>query len=84
VRAISRVTDAEPAIDLEALRVHAPVTDRVAALTEVARTLQEDGVAVEDIGLRRPTLDDVFLSLTGHGSQEQQEEKSDEKVEAAV
>ncbi len=46
--------------------MHAPVTDRVAALTEVARTLQDEGVAVEDIGLRRPSLDDVFLRLTGH------------------
>ncbi|MGW4230121.1 ATP-binding cassette domain-containing protein [Streptomyces sp. NPDC004980] len=49
-------------------RVHAQVTDRVAALTEVARTLQDEGVAVEDIGLRRPSLDDVFLRLTGHGT----------------
>jgi ABC-2 type transport system ATP-binding protein len=32
----------------------------------VARTLQDEGVAVEDIGLRRPSLDDVFLRLTGH------------------
>jgi ABC-2 type transport system ATP-binding protein len=65
MRAIGRVTDAEPAVDLAGARVHAPVRDRVAALTEVARTLQDEGVAVEDIGLRRPTLDDVFLQLTG-------------------
>lgn len=50
-------------------RVHAQVTDRVAALTEVARSLQDEGIAVEDIGLRRPSLDDVFLRLTGHGAQ---------------
>ncbi|MGW0731338.1 ATP-binding cassette domain-containing protein [Streptomyces sp. NPDC002851] len=49
-------------------RVHAPVADRVAALTDVARTLQDQGVAAQDIGLRRPSLDDVFLSLTGHRS----------------
>ncbi|MEV6106783.1 ATP-binding cassette domain-containing protein [Streptomyces sp. NPDC051940] len=65
MRAIAKVTDAEPAVDLAGARVHAPVRDRVAALTEVARTLQDEGVAVEDIGLRRPTLDDVFLQLTG-------------------
>ncbi|MEW1613931.1 MULTISPECIES: ATP-binding cassette domain-containing protein [unclassified Streptomyces] len=47
-------------------RVHAQVADRVAALTEVTRSLQDDGIAVEDIGLRRPSLDDVFLRLTGH------------------
>jgi ABC-2 type transport system ATP-binding protein len=45
--------------------VHAPVSDRVAALTEVARTLQDENIPVVDLGLRRPTLDDVFLRLTG-------------------
>ncbi|MET7319234.1 ATP-binding cassette domain-containing protein [Streptomyces sp. NPDC005549] len=66
VRTVARVCKGEPAVEEEALRVHAPVTDRVPALTEVARTLQDEGVAVEDIGLRRPSLDDVFLRLTGH------------------
>ncbi|MQA85788.1 MAG: ATP-binding cassette domain-containing protein [Streptosporangiales bacterium] len=64
-KAIARVSAVEPTADDENRRVHAPVTDRVAALTEVARTLQDGGIAVEDIGLRRPTLDDVFLRLTG-------------------
>ncbi|MFW6722191.1 ATP-binding cassette domain-containing protein [Streptomyces sp. MAR4 CNY-716] len=70
VRAVARVSGADPAIDLEELRVHGPVADRVAALTEVARTLQDEGVTVDDIALRRPTLDDVFLSLTGHTTAE--------------
>ncbi|MDT0378424.1 ATP-binding cassette domain-containing protein [Streptomyces sp. DSM 42041] len=56
---------AEPETDTETLRVHAPVRERVAALTDVARALQDAGIAVEDIGLRRPTLDEVFLALTG-------------------
>ncbi|MFF3322942.1 ATP-binding cassette domain-containing protein [Streptomyces sp. NPDC002889] len=67
-KTLARVADTEPATDEAARRVHAPVTDRVAALTEVARTLQEERIAVEDIGLRRPSLDDVFLRLTGHGA----------------
>ncbi|MFD8538006.1 ATP-binding cassette domain-containing protein [Streptomyces rubrogriseus] len=66
VRTVARVCKGEPEVEEVALRVHAPVTDRVPALTEVARTLQDEGVAVEDIGLRRPSLDDVFLRLTGH------------------
>jgi ABC-2 type transport system ATP-binding protein len=65
-KVVARVAEAEPETDDENRRVHAPVTDRVAALTEVARSLQDDGVAVEDIGLRRPTLDDVFLRITGN------------------
>ncbi|MFE9296754.1 ATP-binding cassette domain-containing protein [Streptomyces niveus] len=63
---IARVAGSVPGTDTEARRVHAPVSDRVTALTEVARELRDRGIAVEDIGLRRPSLDDVFLRLTGH------------------
>ncbi|MFE3587203.1 ATP-binding cassette domain-containing protein [Streptomyces niveus] len=63
---IARVAGSVPGTDAEARRVHAPVSDRVTALTEVARELRDRGIAVEDIGLRRPSLDDVFLRLTGH------------------
>ncbi|WP_338684116.1 ATP-binding cassette domain-containing protein [Streptomyces acidiscabies] len=66
VKVMARVADGEPEADEGELRVHATVTDRVSALTAVARTLQDEGVRVEDIGLRRPSLDDVFLRLTGH------------------
>ena len=70
-KAVARVSAAEPETDDESCRVRAPVSDRVAALTEVARTLQDEGVGVEDIGLRKPTLDDVFLRLTGHRTEEE-------------
>ncbi|WP_280244750.1 ATP-binding cassette domain-containing protein [Nocardia abscessus] len=65
-KVVARVCDGEPETDDVERRVSAAVTERVAALTEVARTLQDEGVDVEDIGLRRPSLDDVFLQLTGH------------------
>ncbi|WP_069629020.1 ATP-binding cassette domain-containing protein [Streptomyces niveus] len=66
---IARVAGSVPGTDAEARRVHAPVSDRVTALTEVARELRDRGIAVEDIGLRRPSLDDVFLRLTGQRTQ---------------
>jgi ABC-2 type transport system ATP-binding protein len=50
--------------DEDVRRVGAPVSDRMAALTGVARALYDAGVAVEDVALRRPTLDEVFLHLT--------------------
>jgi ABC-2 type transport system ATP-binding protein len=65
-KVVARVCDGEPEITDEDRRVSGRVTDRVAALTYVAGQLQNLGVAVEDIGLRRPTLDEVFLRLTGH------------------
>ena len=36
------------------------------ALVQVVRDFDEAGIQIDDIGLRRPTLDDVFLTLTGH------------------
>jgi ABC-2 type transport system ATP-binding protein len=63
---VGRVAGAEPEVDPDTRRVSAPVRDRVAALTEAARELDAAGIAIEDIALRRPTLDEVFLHLTGH------------------
>jgi ABC-2 type transport system ATP-binding protein len=37
-------------------------------LVQVVRDLDDAGIAIDDIGLRRPTLDDVFVSLTGHAA----------------
>jgi ABC-2 type transport system ATP-binding protein len=39
-----------------------------ARLVQVVRDFDDAGIGIDDIGLRRPTLDDVFLSLTGHAS----------------
>ncbi len=76
VKAVAQVCDGEPEIDDDGRRVAGAVTDRVAALTDVARRLQDDGIAVEDIGLRRPTLDDVFLRITGHKAEDKSSSKS--------
>ncbi|MEU5878949.1 ATP-binding cassette domain-containing protein [Spirillospora sp. NPDC047279] len=51
-------------VHADARRIDTPVTDRVAALTDAVRAFDAAGIAVEDIGLRRPTLDEVFLDLT--------------------
>jgi ABC-2 type transport system ATP-binding protein len=45
--------------------VTAPTNDGVAGLAAVANALTDAGVAVEDLSLRQPTLDEVFLTLTG-------------------
>ncbi len=43
-----------------------PVTRGTSVLAEIIRKLDAAGIGLEDIVLRRPTLDDVFLALTGH------------------
>ncbi|MFG2641372.1 ATP-binding cassette domain-containing protein [Streptomyces sp. NPDC048370] len=55
----------EVSVDTDRRRISAPVTDRMAALAETVRVLEAAGIEAEDIALRRPTLDEVFLHLTG-------------------
>ncbi|MGN8246325.1 ATP-binding cassette domain-containing protein [Cellulomonas soli] len=50
-----------------------PVANGPASLADALRLLDGTGVALDDVGLRRPTLDDVFLSLTGRTTEEQTE-----------
>jgi ABC-2 type transport system ATP-binding protein len=61
---VHRLTGAEATTDPDTRRVAAPVTDRISALMQAATALSDAGIAVEDIGVRRPTLDEVFLHLT--------------------
>ena len=62
---VERLADSE--VRVEDLRVSIPVKDRTRALVEVATSLAEAKIEPEDITLRRPTLDEVFLHLTGTG-----------------
>jgi daunorubicin resistance ABC transporter ATP-binding subunit len=54
-----------PTVDPRWQRITLPTTDPVPALLAAASRIQQSGIAVEDLGLRRPSLDDVFLKLTG-------------------
>src|SRR3954454_24619283 len=62
---------------IEGTLVKLPIRNRSGLIVDAVRRLDDAGVAVEDLGLRRPTLDDVFLTLTGHVAEEgeQQEEE---------
>jgi ABC-2 type transport system ATP-binding protein len=53
-------------VDEQLGTVQVPVAQGAAALVDVVRAVDAEGIVVEDLGLRRPSLDDVFLSLTGH------------------
>jgi ABC-2 type transport system ATP-binding protein len=71
--ALSPMTDDVPQVedDMVALTVRR----RAGVIVEAVRRLDEAGVDVDDLVLRRPTLDDVFLSLTGHVAEEAREEE---------
>jgi ABC-2 type transport system ATP-binding protein len=51
--------------------VSGPVSGGSTVLVDVVRLLDSQNIAIADLALRRPTLDDVFLSLTGHGAQDE-------------
>ena len=65
VAIVGRIAGHPPAVDLPQRSVTAPTDGGVTAIAAVAGELAERGIAVEDLGLRQPTLDDVFLTLTG-------------------
>jgi ABC-2 type transport system ATP-binding protein len=65
VAAVEKVSLVTPQVDAEARSVTAPVTGGAGAVADLAGMLAREFIAVEDLGLRQPTLDDVFLALTG-------------------
>lgn len=64
-RILAEVCTEPPRVDIELRRLTGPVTDRVVALSGLVRGLATAGIEVEDLGVRRPTLDEAFLRLTG-------------------
>jgi ABC-2 type transport system ATP-binding protein len=62
--------DGTGAIDRHTRRLTIAADGGAAQLVDVVRRLGEDRIKVDDVGLRRPTLDDVFLTLTGHAAEE--------------
>jgi ABC-2 type transport system ATP-binding protein len=82
---LSGLAVGELVVDEHTRRVTVPVSGGGAALMEALRRLDSAGIAVLDVGLRRPTLDDVFLTLTGHAAEGGTEpETTPEAVEEPV
>ncbi len=69
-RVLAEVGTGEPSVDQHGRRVQVAVGAGAKSLVEALRRLDVEGVTVLDVGLHRPTLDDVFLSLTGHVTEE--------------
>ena len=65
-KAVREVSDGDATVDIDARRIMAPVSGGSTVLVEAVRVLDQSGIAIDDLALRRPTLDDVFLTLTGH------------------
>ncbi len=79
VRALELLTSAlgiadpeSTTLDEHTRRLTVPAPGGSSSLVDVIRTLDAAGIRIADIGLRRPTLDDVFLTLTGHEAEEKE------------
>jgi len=70
-QALTDVGAGEPTVDESARRVGVLVDTGPKALMEALRRLDAENVGVLDVALHRPTLDDVFLALTGHVAEEE-------------
>lgn len=69
VRALERFAVGDIHVDKRTRTATAPIVGGAATLMDTLRALDSDGVPISDVGLRRPTLDDVFLALTGHAAE---------------
>jgi ABC-2 type transport system ATP-binding protein len=74
VRILREVSTAEPEVSSDRRTLAVTVTDGPHALQAVLAKVKEHGIRLHDAGMRRPTLDDVFLQLTGHAATLDEEE----------
>ena len=72
IAALAPLASGEPRREDGIVRV--PLAQRKGAVADAVRRLNEAGVGIDDISMRRPTLDDVFLELTGHAAEEHDED----------
>ena len=69
-QAVRPVATGEVTVDQADAKIVAPVVGGSLTLVEAVRALDSAHVGIADVALRRPTLDDVFLAITGHGAEE--------------
>ena len=82
VAALVPMSDDPPDLDAGTI-IKVNVRERTGAIVEAVHLLSDAGVGVDDLTLRRPTLDDVFLALTGHAAElpeDQDQERERERV----
>jgi ABC-2 type transport system ATP-binding protein len=69
----------DPSVDADRRGIAVPVAEGAGVLAEVVRQLDAAGIVIGDLALRRPTLDDVFMRLTGHAAEEHDEAQPEQQ-----
>jgi ABC-2 type transport system ATP-binding protein len=79
IAALAEIAEGPPGADDGVVSV--PIRRRDGAIVDAVRRLDEAGVRVDDLALRRPTLDDVFITLTGHAAEHEEPRDGDGEPE---
>jgi ABC-2 type transport system ATP-binding protein len=79
VSALAEISEEAPSIEDHTVR--AAVRRRSGIIADAVRRLDEVDVCIEDIALRRPTLDDVFIALTGHAAEDTSGDETEPREE---
>ena len=74
LRIMSGLDDGAPQADRPQRRISIPTRSGAKTLMAAARLFDEAGIALDDLALHRPSLDDVFLALTGHAAEKPEDE----------
>jgi ABC-2 type transport system ATP-binding protein len=82
ISALAEMADERPALEDGTVRV--AVRRRSGAIAQAVRRLDDAGVGIDDIALRRPTLDDVFIAMTGHTAEAEPAARDDAPEEVAA
>jgi ABC-2 type transport system ATP-binding protein len=79
--ALAPLVDGQIAVEAGGLRLRAPVRAGAGLATRIVRALDENGIEVDDIEIRQPSLDDVFFALTGHPADDAGSAVADEELD---
>jgi len=77
---LARFSGGDDQVNQRSRTLSAPISGGAPVFRGLLKAIEEAGVAVYDVGLRRPTLDDVFLSLTGHAAQPSEDPEAAEEA----
>jgi ABC-2 type transport system ATP-binding protein len=80
IAALTDIASGKPSCD-DGVVVRLPIEQRDGSIAEAVRRLDGAGISVDDLAVRQPTLDDVFISLTGHAAEHENGDRAAEEVE---